>query len=327
MRFVCPDGEPQYRPYLERSASTLATAGHSLEFYETAPADDGEWVDRLAEADGLLLIWRLPSGVLSKAGSVRVVSFAGTGVENYVDLPEAEQNGVTVCNVPEYAANAVAEQALALILAVARQIPQRDRAVRDGEWSQSITGVELAGNRLGVVGAGAVGARMIEIAKALGMDVLAWTRNPSTARAEQLGVPLVSLTELFSGSRVVSLHVSYTPETHGLISSRLIRRLPRGSILVNTARGGLIEDGALQAGLVEGMLAGVGLDVHKQEPPAPGDDLLQDSRVIWSPHVGFATENATRRLISVAAANLAAYARGFPENVVTDNQPRKVERT
>src|SRR5919108_3436368 len=189
VRLVCADGEPQYRRLLsEEQLARVEAEGHELAWFDGAPDSIDGWIERLRGAEGLLLLWRLPQGVLAASPSLRVVSFVGTGVETYVELDEARAAGLTVCNVPRYGANAVAEHALALVLAVARRVADGDRAVRAGAWEQT-EGLELRGRRLGVVGAGPIGRRMIELGKALGMTVACWTQTPSAARERELGAP------------------------------------------------------------------------------------------------------------------------------------------
>jgi phosphoglycerate dehydrogenase-like enzyme len=315
VRFVCPDGEPQYRELLgpERLAE-LAREGHELVWHDGAPNSDDGWRERLADADGALVLWRLPSGVLTACPRVRVVAFAGTGVESYVEMDEARSLGVAVCNVPSYGANAVAEHALALAFAVARGIPAGDRLVRDGGWAQT-GGLELAGARLGVVGLGPIGTRLVWLARGLGMDVVAWTRRPSSARAAELGAPLVGLEELFSTSDVVSLHVKHLPETEGLVDARLLALLRPHAILVNTARGPLVDEQALAGALERGAIRGAGLDVLSEEPPPSDHPLLGAPRTVLTPHVGFHTPGASAELIDACVGNLLAFARGEPRNV------------
>lgn len=316
MKLVCPDGEPQYRRLLEPEQLTrMEMDGHALEWFDEPPQSDEAWVERLSGAEGVLLLWRLPPGVLCACPSVRVISFVGTGVESYVEMEEAQAGGgVTICNVPHYGDNAVAEHALALALAVARGVADGDRAVRAGSWGQT-EGLELAGRRLGVVGAGPIGIRMIDLGRALGMTVVCWTRRRSAERERELGVPLVELEEVFSTSDVVSLHLAHRPETEGIVTRRLLSLLQPHAILVNTARGRLIDEQALAELLRAGAIRGAGLDVLGTEPPPPDHPLLSAPRTVLTPHVGFHTTEASGELMRVAFENLLAFARGEPQNV------------
>ena len=315
MRFVCPDGEPQYWPLLDDGLlARLEEEGHELVWFDSAPETTEEWIARVRDADGLLLMWRLPASVIAASPRLRVVSFVGTGVETYVEVEEARAGGVTLCNVPQYGANAVAEHALALLFAVARRVTERDRAVRAGTWNQD-EGMELRGRRLGVVGAGPVGSRMIELGRALDMTVTCWTRRRTPERERELGVPLVELDDLFSHSDAVSLHLAVTPETEGLVDRRLLGLLPPRAILVNTARGALVDEDALRELLEAGAIAGAGLDVLGTEPPPAGYPLLSAPTVVITPHVAFRTADASRELLRISLENLLAFARGEPQNV------------
>ncbi len=315
MHFVCADGEPQYRELLDPGQlARLEAEGHELDWFDGVPDSAEGWIERLRGADGLLLLWRLPPGVLAASPTIQVVSFAGTGVETYVDFDEARSAGVTVCNVPRYGANAIAEHALALILAVARGVPEGDRAVRAGSWEQT-QGVELRGRRLGVVGAGPIGARLIQLGQALGMTVVCWTRRRSPERERELGAPLVELDELFASSDVVSLHLAHGPETDRIVDRRLLGLLAPHAILVNTARGALVDEQALAEVLEAGAIRGAGLDVLATEPPPPGHPLLSCPRVVVTPHIGFNTAEASTELVRVTLENLLAFAGGEPQNV------------
>jgi phosphoglycerate dehydrogenase-like enzyme len=316
VKLVCPDGEPQYRRLLEaEQVARLKADGHELDWFDEPPESDEVWIERLTGAEGVLLLWRLPPGVLRACPSVRLISFVGTGVESYVEMEEAQAVGVTVCNVPHYGDNAVAEHALALALAVARRITEGDRAVRAGSWGQT-QGLELAGRRLGVVGAGPIGSRMIELGRSLGMSVVCWTRRRSPERERELGARLVELEELFSASDVVSLHLAHRAETEGIVDRRLLSLLQPHAILVNTARGRLIDEEALAELLRAGTIGGAGLDVLGTEPPEPGHPLLSAPRTVLTPHVGFHTAEASGELVRVAFENLLAFARDEPQNVV-----------
>ena len=181
------------------------------------PGDPAAYLERLGDAAGVMLGWDLPVEVMRRAPRLEIVSYLGTGAANFVDLAEAVRLGITVCNTPGYGDNAVAEHALALLLALARRVPRLDRGLRQAgqraEWGQSQPGFELRGRTLGLVGLGGIGARMAELARGLGMEVTAWTRNPSPERAQRHGVTFLSLDDLLATADVISLHLPLTPET------------------------------------------------------------------------------------------------------------------
>jgi phosphoglycerate dehydrogenase-like enzyme len=315
MRFVCPDGEPQYRPLLDRELlAQLEADGHELVWHDAAPETPEEWSERIRGADGMLVLWRVPPGVIRATPTLRVISFVGTGVEMYLEIDEVRAGGITLSNVPSYGSNAIAEHAVALLFAVARRITERDQAVRAGSWAQD-EALELRGRRLGVVGAGPIGTRMIELGQALGMTVVCWTRTRTPERERELGVPLVELDELFSTSDVVSLHLAVTPETEGIVDRRLLGLLPPHAIVINTARGALLDEHALAELLEAGKVGGAGVDVLGVEPPPPTHPLLNAPRVVITPHVAYHTAEASRELLRISLENLVAYARGEPQNV------------
>ncbi|MDQ3859524.1 MAG: D-isomer specific 2-hydroxyacid dehydrogenase family protein [Actinomycetota bacterium] len=317
MKFVCADGDEQSRTLLD--VTPVQAAGHELVWFDGPPSDGDEWLRRLDEADGVMLMWEIPRGVLSAAESVRVVSFAGSGAGSYVPIDEAGRRGVVVCNVPSYGANAVAEHAFSLAFALARKLCQGDRLVRTGRWRPgALAGVELAGRRLGVVGAGPIGARVVQIGRALGMSVVAWTRSPSRAREEELRAPFVTLEQLFAESDVVSLHLAHRPETERLVDERLLGLMQPHALLVNTARSQLVETDALVGALAEGRIGGAAIDAFEQEPLPADDQLLRAPNLLLTPHVGFNTPEATAELLRLTLENLLAFAAGRPQNVYAD---------
>src|SRR3954454_2628299 len=312
LRVVVPDGDAGLRD--AEVARVLEAAGHELVWHEGVPADLEAFVERCRDGDALLVLWSLPTGVFTACPSVRALSWAGTGVGTFVDLAEAARCGVTVCNVPSYGANAIAEHALALLLAVARAVPDGDRELRAGRWAPA-DGGELAGKRLGVVGLGPIGLRMTELVRALGMDVVAWTRTATPERASAAGVPLVPLEELFATSDTISLHVAHTPGTSGLVGAALLAHVRPGAILINTARAEVVDQPALLAALHDGRLRGAGLDVFTREPLPPDDPLLAESRLVLTPHVAYRTPEASRDLLRITAENLVQWAAGRLQHV------------
>jgi phosphoglycerate dehydrogenase-like enzyme len=316
VKIVCVDGEEQFRVVLD--PAPLHAAGHELVWYDGAPGDLDEWRRRLDGAEGVMLMWAMPEGVLSGAPSVRVVSFAGSGAASYVPLAEAERCGVTVCNVPSYGANAIAEHAIALAFALARRLCEGDALVRAGTWGPgALSGFELTGRQLGVVGAGPIGERTIELGRALGMRTVAWTRSPAESRAKDLGTEFVSLEQLFAESDVVSLHLAHVPDTEGMVDARLLGLMQPHAVLVNTARAQLVDTASLVDALEQGRLAGAAVDAFEQEPLPPGHPLLGAPRLLLTPHVAFNTGEATAELVRLTLDNLLAYAGGNPRNVYT----------
>ena len=252
---------------------------------------------------------------------LRLVCVLATGV-NVVDLTAARRHGVTVCNVPGYAVESVAQHAFALILEAANAVGEHMVAVREGEWAASKDFsfwkrplVELAGRTIGIVGHGAIGARVGEIAHALGMEVLAYRRSPGDAPGYP-GFAWSSIEDIFSAADVVTLHCPLTDENRHFVDDRLLSSMKDGSILVNTARGLLIDEAALVRALDRGRPAFAGLDVLSAEPPPKDHPLTSHPRAIVTPHIAWATLAARKRLMNVTVQNVRAFAEGRPQNVV-----------
>ena len=258
----------------------------------------------------------LPAEVMVQAENLEVISFTGRGVATYVDLGAAASQGVTVCISPGAAESTVAEHAVALMLACARHIPLLDRDVRAGGWNHALPAIELQGKNLGLLGCGPIALHFAKLARGIGMKVRAWTRNPSPARARRLGLELVSLDEILGESHVLSMHLAHTRETEGFLGTRELGRTRKGVIVLNTARGPLVDSHALAALLQSGHVAAAGLDVLPQEPPSSTEPLLQLDNVVLSPHVAWNTPEATERLYDIAVDNLVNFYNGTAVNVV-----------
>jgi D-3-phosphoglycerate dehydrogenase len=223
---------------------------------------------------------------------------------------------VLVCNIPGRTSPLVAEHAFALMLAVAKRAAFQTAAIKAGQWPRTVDSVYLAGKTLGLVGTGNVGAAMARLARGLGMDVLAWTFNPSAERAAAIGVQYVPLDELLRTADVVSVHVRLSPESRGLLGAREIGLMKRGAILVNTARGAMVDTAALVDALNRGHLFGAGLDVFDQEPPPADHPLFRCEHVVLTPHNADATPEGVDMLNAGVVDNVIAFLEGRPRNVV-----------
>jgi D-3-phosphoglycerate dehydrogenase len=247
----------------------------------------------------------LDERVLSRATHLRSIVFLGTGASTYIDMSSAARRGIRVRTVRHYADRTVAEHALALLLSAARDIARMDRDIRAGRWSAS-EGLELAGRTLGVVGVGGVGAQMARIAAAVGMRVMAWNRSGIPA-----GVPAepAQLDTLLATCDAVSLHVALVPQTRGLIDARRLGLMRAGAILVNTARGALVDEAALIGALQTGRLAHAALDVFDGEPVGQDHPLARLENVTLTSHAAWKSQAASRRLLQLAVALAAEDAR------------------
>ena len=313
---VVPDDEPPALSGTPLESRARSLADRSV-WHTTRPTDSSELIARIRDADAIINIRSaipFPREVLEACANLRLLSVWGTGVD-HVDLAAAEELGITVSNTPGYGAPYVSEHALALALAVSRQILQNDRRIRDGGWATGFID-ELYGKTLGVVGAGAIGRRMIQLGQGIGMKVIAWTFNPTPERAEEYGVDFLDLHELLAQSDVVSLHVALTPQSAGLIGREQLALMKPTSFLVNTARGAVVDEGALVEALQQGTIAGAGLDVFEVEPLPLGHPLTRLDNVVLAPHAGSMAYNGTMRGLEMSIENLEHFAEGNPVNVV-----------
>ena len=265
------------------------------------------------------------SQVMAALPDLKYIGVTATGY-NVVDMEEARRRGITVTNVPAYSTASVAQMVFALLLEVTQQVGHHAELVRSGRWTQSpdfcfwdrpLT--ELDGRVLGLVGFGQIGRRVAAIGQAMGMKVLVHTRHPENYVQEfqTQGYEAVDLDRLFSGSDVISLHCPLTPETEGLVNEQRLRLLREDAVLINTARGPLIDEAALAAALNNGQLAGAGLDVLSTEPPSEDNPLQKARNCFITPHIAWATKAARQRLMTVAVDNLRAFQAGKPQNVVS----------
>ena len=258
------------------------------------------------------------------APNLRIIARHGAGYDT-VDVDAATERGIPVTITGAANAGSVAEHVFALLFAVARNVTAADRAVRDGRWSAArgmFTGTELAGRTLGLLGCGRIGLRVAAIATAFGLAVVASDPALSAADADALTLRLTEKDDLLRTSDIVSLHLPLTPVTSQIIDREALANIRKGAILINTARGGLIDEVALLECLDTGHLAGAGLDVLATEPPTADDPLLAHPRTVISPHIGGQTHEALRRVAMDAAQSILAVYRGeIPANAVNVEAP------
>ena len=280
-----------------------------------------ELVERAANAQILLTNKCVLSGAaISSLEQLEYIGVTATGV-NVVDLAAAAQRGITVTNVPSYSAASVAQMVFAHVLHHAQHVGHHAEAVRAGRWSSAKDWcfwdrplVELAGLTMGIVGLGQIGKSVAQLAHAFGMRVLAATRSGcSTDEIAQL----VELDELFRTSDIISLHCPLTPETEGLVNSDRLALMKPTALLVNTARGPLVDEATLTEALNTGKLAGASLDVLSTEPPPADNPLVAAKHCAITPHIAWATRASRKRLLTCVVENLSAYLAGKPINVVT----------
>lgn len=317
MRIVYPDADPQIKELLTEDMLFKLKRISNFEIFEGNSPTEEEFLCLVKDADGVLLGWGFPADMMKHCSNLKVISFLGAGVHNFVDVELAARNGITVTNTPDYGSNAVAEHAIGLLFALVKNITQNDRKLKQGIWDPTISSLELRGKTIGLVGVGSIGKRMAELCKAIDIHVIAWTQNPDAQRSKQLGISFVGLEELLANSDFISMHLPYTKQTEKFISEREFSMMKQGCIFINTARAELVDTSALVKYLSIGRLAGAGIDVFDEEPISADNPLLKLDNVILSPHVGFNTPDAVTNILEISINNLVAFFSGAPENVVT----------
>ncbi|MEB3204279.1 MAG: phosphoglycerate dehydrogenase [Candidatus Sericytochromatia bacterium] len=265
--------------------------------------------EELAMAEALLVrsATRVTAAMLAAAPRLRVVARAGVGVDN-IDVEEATRRGIVVINAPDGNTIAAAEHTLALMMALARRVPEADARMKAGGWDrQRFVGVELAGRRLGVLGLGRIGQRVARVARALDMDVVAFDPFLPEERAAGLGIALAGLDEVLETSDVVTLHLPRTQQTAGLLGREALARMKPGARIINAARGGILDEAAVAEFVASGHLGGAALDVFEQEPLAESPLRDLGGRVVLTPHLGASTEEAQTKV----ARDVAEQVRDF----------------
>lgn len=329
------------KPFLEKS---LEGVGHeTLYFFEPLTVA----LDRLGERckDVAVLSPFISSeanrGEMDRMPSLELIATRSTGFD-HIDLKEADRRGIIVSNVPLYGENTVAEHTFALILSLSRKLRETYEKVRRDEFNLvALEGFDLRGKTIGVVGAGHIGLRVIQIARGFSMNALAYDPGQQPLLADILGFSYAGLDELLARSDIVSLHCPYNRNTHHFINAESLSLMKPGALLINTARGGLVDTSALVDALHAGHVAGAGLDVLEHESMLLNEDqaraglhnmedmratvlnhmLLKRDNVVFTPHLGFNSREANERIFATTAHNIRAYFDGAPENLVSSIEP------
>lgn len=309
------DDPPQIQssPHLER----LALYGDVV-LYTDRPITSAEKVNRAKEADILInsrgmVNWTTP--VLRQLSKLQMITTCSIGTD-MIDLQVAKELGVVVCNQPGRTAPVVAEHAFGLMFALAKRTAFHTAETKAGRWNR-IDNIFLRNKILGIVGTGNTGSEMIKLGQAIGMDVIAWTFHPSQEKADRLGIQYVSFEQLLQTADVISLHVKLTDESRHLIDKKELELMKQGALLINCARGEVVQTDALVEALDAGRLSGAGIDVYDQEPPPSDYPLLTCKQVILTPHCADMTPEGVDLLNQGAVNNIIAYLEGHPENIVS----------
>lgn len=289
----------------------------TIQLYENLPKTLEEQVERVKDATVIInsrssVKWSKKE--LVGLNKLKLIALCAIGTDA-IDLDYARTNGISVANIPGKTAPIVAEHALGLMFAVAKRAYYQTASILGGNWT-GLDNMYLGNKTLGIIGTGNIGSEMISLAKVLGMNVIAWTRNPTKERGDRLGVKYVDMDTLLKLSDVVSIHVALTPETFHLIGASELGRMKSGALLINVSRGSIIDQVALAKALMDGRIGGAGLDVLEDEPPNVDDPILQCENVVITPHVGDKTPEGTELLNEGVVDNVIAFLEGHPQNLV-----------
>ena len=284
-----------------------------IKAYDTRAEDIPTLIERSKDADAVVLSnFKYPREVMEQCPNLKMVCVAFTGVD-HVDIAYCKERGITVCNCAGYSTVAVADLVFGFAVAIARNILPCNEAVRKGGTKNGLMGFELEGKKFGIIGTGAIGLRVARIANAFGCKVYAYSRT----RREAENIEYVDLDTLLSTCDIVSLHVPQNNETIGMINQEKLALMQPHAILINTARGPIVDSKALAEALKAGRLAGAGVDVFEMEPPVPEDHpLFGAPHLIATPHVAFASAQAMEKRAVIVCENLKAWLDGTPQNVI-----------
>lgn len=284
-----------------------------ITYYDTRVSDTDTLINRGRDAD-IIAVSNLPlnADVINGCTNLKMLAVAFTGVD-HIAMDACRQKGITVCNCAGYSTAAVADLVFGMVVALYRNLIPCNEAVRRQGTKEGLIGFELEGKTFGIIGTGAIGLRVASIAQAFGCRVLAYSRT----QKDVPGITYTDLETLLKNSDIVSLHTPLTPETRGLIGEKELSSMKPSAILINTARGPVVDSAALADALNCGKIAGAGVDVFEMEPPVPADHpLLNAKNLIATPHVAFATREALVKRAAIVFDNIDRWIKGTPANVI-----------
>ena len=285
--------------------------------YDTRPASVAEKIARVQDAEVIMntrgaVTWG--EAEFSRLPKLKMITTCSIGTDMF-DLDAAKARGIAICNQPGRTAPVVAEHIFGLMFAVAKRAAYFTAAMKNGNWPR-LDNAMLQGKTLGIIGTGNTGAEMARLARAIGMEVIAWTFHPSVERGEQLGVRFVEWDALLETADVISLHVALTEDTEGLIGKAELAKMKKGVLLLNGARGAIVDTDALADALNRGQVGGAGIDVFEEEPTPSDHPLFACDQVVLTPHCADMTPEGVDLLNSGAVENVIAFLEGRTQNAV-----------
>jgi D-lactate dehydrogenase len=310
--------------------------GHSIRFFKEQLNEQTLAKAKDAEIISIFINSKISSALLAGLPKLKMIATRSTGFD-HIDLEECKKRGIAVCNIPFYGENTVAEHTFALILSLSRNIHKSYVRTLKNDFSiEGLMGFDLKGRTIGVVGAGRIGLHVIRVAKAFGMNVIAYDVNQDKFMSEVLGFSYAPLEVVLKGSDIITIHVPYNKFTHHLINKNNIKTIRKGAILINTSRGAIVETDALLYALEKGILSGAGLDVIEGEELIKEDRELLHSKVsgeayqsiirdkailsrdnvVFTPHIAFYSQEALERILETTVENINAFGSVNPKNLV-----------
>lgn len=307
-------------------ADTVVSEGLDLSVFERfgkvttyGLTDESQLCQRIKDADIVLCNkTRLFEQQLSCAKNLKFIGLFATGYNN-IDIEYCNEKGITVCNVPGYSTEAVAQHTFALILAIVNKVGEYNNIVKQGDWSKSRTFsyfpipiYELSGKTIGIIGYGSIGKRVAEIAKAFNMNVIVNNRS----KINDQSVKQVALDEIFANSDIVTMHCTLNKDSENMINKNTLSKMKKGAIFINTVRGAVVVEQDLMEALNDGHLLGAGVDVLRTEPVTPDCPLLNAKNCFITPHIAWAALQTRQRLVDIVAENIECYLNGTPKNTI-----------
>jgi D-lactate dehydrogenase len=309
--------------------------GHSLEFHNEKLSLENTGKVKDSDAISVFIYSKIDERIIREAPNLKLITTRSTGYD-HIDIETCKKQGITVCNVPSYGENTVAEHTFALILSISRGLCRTCPRFQHDFSLEGLMGFDLKGKTIGVVGAGQIGLHVIRIAKGFGMNILAYDLRPNKILSEVLGFEYASLEDLLSRSDIITLHVPYNKYTHHLLNRDSFKLVKKGAVLINTARGSIVDTEALIEALDKGILSGAGLDVIEGEELIREEKqilyepkniealsnlvkdhiLLSKDNVVFTPHIAFYSKEALERILETTVENIDAFASGKPQNTV-----------
>lgn len=286
---------------IKQATQSLVDASHEVVIYPDKNPDTAELIRRAADAD-VVVESNMPlrKEFFDACPKLKMLSIAFTGLD-HIDMEECAKRGIVVKNAAGYSTNAVAELAFAMMIGLYRKIAENDRITREAERGGLMPGIEVAGKTIGIIGAGNIGQRVAEIAKAFGCRVLMWNRTPKTIE----GVSFVDKETLLKESDIVTLHIALNNKTRDFITAKDLSLMKKTAILINTARGPVVNEKDLANALNDNVIAGAAIDVYSTEPPVRKDNpVLGAKNTLLLPHIGFATKEAFEKRLKIVVDNV-----------------------